>query len=301
MKRLLAKLFRFRQGDEDQPAEGPLAIKTRETRASGMLLLIRDASSLGVYQLHAFEDDAAAAEFVEYWLPAGSEHGAMAFWTAREQAMQLPGLSEKRLAEAVVLIHDAHDERIVEPFSMPDMELAKAWLNEEASKGLNLRRTSLHWAARATIRRDARGRAYFQAVELPAYQPDGADYGDHEQVPSADEVKDAPGSKTRIVRKDGGPAGSFAVEAAIEAREVESELHEPETGDAEKPAPEETTPEETAATEETAAVEESAPEPAPAAGQSRTVSDRLQEIAQGQRWEKREEPFETFGSPPGRF
>jgi virulence-associated protein VagC len=276
MKQLLAKLFGFRRRDDVQQAEAQLDIRTRDTRTSGMILLVRDASSLGAYQLHAFDDDAAAAEFVQYWFPPGFEHGALAFWTGREQAMRLPGVSEKRLAEAVILIHDPDDDHIVHPFSMPDMELARAWLNEEASKGLNLRHTSLHWAARATIHRDARGRPYFRAVELPAAQPDGAEPAD-EPAPAADLEDAAPGSKTRIVRKGTEQPPAIGQEAA-------------------EPAP--------AAETEPVAAAQTAPEPAPApepVSRRRTVSDRLHDIAQSNRWEKRDEPFETFGSPPGRF
>lgn len=251
MKQLLASIFGFRRPrhDEDQASEPET--RHAEVQTPRMLLLVRDASSIGAYQLHSFDDESAASEFVQFWFPPGFEHGALALWIGHEQGMQLPGSVEKRAAEVVVLIHDAADFEIVHPFSMPDMELARAWLREERQSGLDLREASLYWAARAEIYRDARGRPRFRPVELPAYQTHAEE---PEEEPAG--AADTAATRTRIVRKD----GDRPADAPADGSDATADPPEPQA-----------------------------------------VSKALRAIIRGERWERKDEPFSTFGSPPGRF
>ncbi|MEX0800156.1 MAG: hypothetical protein WD379_02945 [Dehalococcoidia bacterium] len=178
MKRILAGIFSKRSADATTTVGGDVAGAAAEPR---FVLLIRDSSAMGAFQLHAFEDEEAAAEFVKAWIPPSSEHGSLAFWIGDRQAMRLPGSNEERAAEVVVLIRDEDEPDIVYPFSMPDMELAQAWLDEEARRGLDMDLVLVHWAARAQISRDHWGKIHFVPVELPAYRSPEPETGPTEE------------------------------------------------------------------------------------------------------------------------
>lgn len=167
MKRILAGIFSKRSANATTTVGEDVGEPAAEPR---FVLLIRDSSAMGAFQLHTFEDEEPAAEFVKAWIPPSSEHGSLAFWIGDRQAMRLGGSSEERAAEAVVLIRDEDEPDIVYPFSMPDMALAKAWLDEEARRGLDMDLVMVHWAARAQISRDHWGKIRFVPVELPAFR-----------------------------------------------------------------------------------------------------------------------------------
>jgi hypothetical protein len=246
MKRILASIFSRGGGGETSVAESESApVRTPDPR---LVILLRDSSALGAFQLHSFAHEDEAAEFVTQWMPPSSEHGSLVFWIAAQQAMRLPGSNEERAAEAVVLIRDEDDPDIVYPFSMPDMEMAQAWLKEETRRGLDLSLSLVFWAARARITRDHWGRIHFPPVELPVYreaEPEGEP--DNPEEATAEPVAELVGEEPDVAPES-------------EAKVTRSFVPEP-----------------------------------------KAVTETLREIARGERWEQRDQPFEGFGSPPGRF
>ena len=165
LNRIRRQKHQQRETDEERAAREAAPPDSTQPR---FMLLVHDASAPASYQLQTFEDASSAEEFVQFWYPPTTEHGVLAFWAMHRKPVRWPGSSEERPAEVVILIRDEERRDIVYPYSLPDMELARSWVMNEAARGLDLRLVLMYWAVPAKIGRNRWGHVRITPAEPPS-------------------------------------------------------------------------------------------------------------------------------------
>ena len=226
LNRIRRQKHQQRETDEERAAREAAPPDSTQPR---FMLLVHDASAPASYQLQTFEDASSAEEFIQFWYPPRTEHGVLAFWAMHRKPVRWPGSSEERPAEVVILIRDEERRDIVYPYSLPDMELARSWVMNEAARGLDLRLVLMYWAVPAKIGRNRWGHVRITPAEPPsARRPallrsstvivskDESPRGEADSAPK-------PGREPRYSLKgaddaaDGGPSDEGATEQPAEA------------------------------------------------------------------------------------
>lgn len=243
-----------------------------EPRNTRLVLLTHDASGPGAYRLHTFENAQSAEEFVQFWFPGTAHHGILAFWAMHAEPA---GQDEEHRTEAAILIRDEARLEIVYPFSIPDMEMAYAWIARETAQGLDLRHVLVYWAAPVRISRDQRGRVRLTPTQPPtareAESPAGAPALDEVDQEGRRDQKEAAGPGQADRSRDLLAEIEAIAAAAMAEHEPDAPLDEAHGGEG------------AAAMRFTAALEEF----------SRSLRMR--------RWRRHRGPFRGFDSPRGKF
>ena len=273
LNRIRRQKHQQRETDEERAAREAAPPDSTQPR---FMLLVHDASAPASYQLQTFEDASSAEEFVQFWYPPTTERGVLAFWAMHRKPVRWPGSSEERPAEVVILIRDEERRDIVYPYSLPDMELARSWVMNEAARGLDLRLVLMYWAVPAKIGRNRWGHVRITPAEPPSARRPAL-------------LR----SSTVIVSKDESPRGEpdSASEPAPEPRHSLKGADDAADGGRSDEA----------ATERPAEAKE---RPTSAEIAERMISEVLgkgDRPARRGRWEQRDGPFRGFGSPRGRF
>ena len=243
--------------------------KTSDSPRARLMFLVRDASGPVSYRLHTFDDAQSAAAFVQFWFPPRFEHGIHAFWATDDEPEWRADSKEERPAEVLVLIRDLARHGVVYPFSCSDMGQALSWATREAARSLDLSRVLMYWAVPAQISTDRRGRVHVTPSEPPAFRP--AEGG------VTPVLADLPRSTVR-----GEETETADQRDAIGSERTEQPSEAGQTNEA---------------SDALASAARDGAEDQEAAAALREVYRLLNRSGR----ERRNGPFQGFGSPPGRF
>lgn len=315
-----------RAAQEPQTEEQPVPEAEPKPAGPPLFLLVPYVAGVSSYQTHTFYDAPSAAAFIQESVPAELRRGILAFWALHEPPSD-PTLGYG--GEALVLIASPEARRQVYVVSFVDIASAQSFARFEVKRGLDPALLSIYWAQLVTVTEGPDGISITpeeppatkvpaapahppagrrpRASALPAPEPEaGPELGPvpeasaEEETPPAEPLEEPEldlfaGDEPEITAVPAEAAPAEEPSAAPGALQLE--VAEPEVA---APGPEEP------ATETLSAP---APGPPPPDGDDGEKPPEAEpstviEIAKAlrvRRWQKREDPFQGFGSPPGRF
>lgn len=289
-----------------------------------LLVLVPYVAGVSSYRSHAFHDAPSAADFIQASVPPELRRGVLAFWALHRP----PPSSSPGEGEALVLIASPDGSGQIYVVSFVDLESAQSFARFEVKRGLDLSLLSIYWAQLVSISEGPEG-IRIAPEEPPAAAPAPAPTASLRRAAAPPEPAPEPEAGPELQLVPGTPAQGDAPPPVEPAEEPELDLFAGQEPDVPEP------PSELAAAPDSrsapALVVQQAAEPVVATPGDEELSDEVLPVApseqpptgegEGQeppeaepspvieiakalrvrRWQKREDPFQGFGSPPGRF
>ncbi len=310
---------------EPQTEVQPVPVIEPEPAGPLLLVLVPYVAGVSSYRSHAFHDAPAAADFIQTSVPPELRRGILAFWALHQPPTSS---SPDDGGEALVLIASPDGSGQIYVVSFVDLESAQSFARFEVKRGLDLSLLSIYWAQLVSISEGPEG-ITIAPEEPPVAATAPASTASQRRAagPPAPAPEPEAGPEPQLVPE--APAQGDAPPAAGPAEEPELDLFAGQEPDAPEPPGElaaapDSSPAPTPVVQKAAEPVVATPgdeelsvevlpvpplEPPPAGegeGQEPPEAEPSPaiEIAKAlrvRRWQKREDPFQGFGSPPGRF